>query len=112
MRTSVGDKDGAASAVGEGATSAANADLVSELLAVVSPAFGLRDVPCCERSAVACVASTVGEVVAVAACNWLTSMFVGVAVDSGFVTGALVLLDEEAPDVGATVRPPLSSMAV
>ena len=102
MRTSVGDKDGVTSAAGEGVTSVPNA--------VVSFAFGLRDVPGCESSVVVGITSTVGEVVAVATCNWLTSMCVGVAVDSRFATEAVVLLDGEAPGVGVTVRPLLSSM--
>ena len=74
IRTIVGDEDGVAFAVGEGVTSVANVDLVSELLAAVSSALRLRDALRCEPSVVARAASTVAEAVAVAACNWLTSM--------------------------------------
>lgn len=103
MGTIVGDKDGITTAAGGGVASAANA--------VVSFAFELRDLPCCEPSVAVGVASTFGEAVAVATCKCLTSMCVGVAVESGFATEAIILLDGEAPDVGVTVRPPLSSMA-
>lgn len=74
-RTTVGVKDGATSAVGEGLTSAANVDLVSELVAAVSSALRLCDTSRCKPSVVAGAASTVAEAVAVAACNWLTSMY-------------------------------------
>ena len=109
--TAVGDKDGITSVVGECVASATNIDSVSRLMTDVSSALGLRDAPCCELPVVSGVVSAVADAVAVATCNWLTSMCVGAAVDSGFVIEAVALLGGDAPDEGVAIWPPLSSMA-
>lgn len=57
------------------------------------------------------IASIVADEIAVATCNWLTSMCAGVAVDPGFGTEAIALLDGEAPGAAVAVGLPLSSTA-
>ena len=111
IRATVGDEDRVTSVADEGVSSAANFDSAIGLLTVVSSALGLRDMPSCESLTVAGVLSTVVDAVAVATCNWLTSMYVGGAADSGFVTEEFTLLDGEVPVEGVAVKRLLSSMA-